>query len=63
MFSKMSISEDSEPERSEHEFIRSNNNSLFFPNEPTKQSSGTSNEQIDYDYIDFKYSGMNYVIW
>jgi len=39
MFSKMSISEDSEPERSDHEFIRINNNSLFFPNEPTKQSN------------------------
>ena len=59
MFSKMSISEDSEPERSEHEFIPSNNNSLFFPNEPTKYSSGTSNEQIDYDYIDFKYLEAN----
>ena len=59
MFSKMSFSEDSEPERSEHEFIRINNNSLFFPNEPTKHSSGTSNEQIDYDYIDFKYLEAN----
>ena len=39
--------------------IRINNNSLFFPNEPTKHSSGTSNEQIDYDYIDFKYLEAN----